>query len=322
MGNPASAGASPVNMDTGDARGDLYFYLGQFLLPLECKDASPEGRAHFDCDNPERVDPNLVVTKVDLEVDVRTTSYSACNLCNGTDPFSHKPCKVGTYVCDCFSRGGCDDTKLGKENITEQFVPPLVPATCQEALTNKCAEFQSNQQKCYECIDLYKEDLNKSCTDERYLYEFCPSPWETCNATSPEWGCWSENIPRKTGGFWYSTLAEGQCTDSSAPGSCGWKVLAMKTVKEKCLKNLLMTRVETYGSSCFKSCGARNVTSPCWVQCFFDTILGEGARHSKTQPLGGMPMAEIEKGWTDAFLPADQGGCSEVFLNDFAPIIV
>jgi hypothetical protein len=33
--NPASAGEVPVNMNTGDAAGDLFFYLGQFLLPLE-----------------------------------------------------------------------------------------------------------------------------------------------------------------------------------------------------------------------------------------------------------------------------------------------
>merc|ERR1711907_498777 len=66
--NPKSAGAKPVNMDTGDARGDLYFYLGQFLLPLECKNVSKQSRAHFDCDNPERVDPNLVVTRVEMEV--------------------------------------------------------------------------------------------------------------------------------------------------------------------------------------------------------------------------------------------------------------
>merc|ERR1719321_1296303 len=74
--NPASAGAVPINMDTGDARGDLFFYLGQFLLPMECANASKEGRAHFDCDNPERVDPNLVVTKVEMQIDSRTTLYS------------------------------------------------------------------------------------------------------------------------------------------------------------------------------------------------------------------------------------------------------
>jgi len=35
--NPQSAGAIPLNMDTGDTLGDLYFYLGQFLLPVEVR---------------------------------------------------------------------------------------------------------------------------------------------------------------------------------------------------------------------------------------------------------------------------------------------
>ena len=112
--NPKSAGALPVNMDTGDARGDLYFYLGEFLLPLECANATAHTRAQFDCDNPERVDKNLVVTKVtpiahhalspfdtchdtaqvNLQVDSRLTSYSACNLCNGkviARAYTHPP---------------------------------------------------------------------------------------------------------------------------------------------------------------------------------------------------------------------------------------
>jgi hypothetical protein len=80
--NPASAGEVPVNMNTGDAAGDLFFYLGQFLLPLEyasfgqplrrrekrppfvCRCADVGFRSEFDCGNLERVGKNLVVTKV------------------------------------------------------------------------------------------------------------------------------------------------------------------------------------------------------------------------------------------------------------------
>merc|ERR1719476_1295664 len=72
--NPLEAGVIPTNMDTGDERGDLYFYLGQFLLPIEC--ANPEGRAKFDCDNPERFG-DTVITRVVMEVDNRYTTYSA-----------------------------------------------------------------------------------------------------------------------------------------------------------------------------------------------------------------------------------------------------
>ena len=121
----------------GDALGDLYFYLGQFLLPLECLNVSAQSRAHFDCDNPERISKKLVVTQVNLTMDSRVTGYSGCNLCirslvgalftvalvgNGTDPFTHEPCKVGTYTCDCETdhSGGphCDQAKVGEANIT------------------------------------------------------------------------------------------------------------------------------------------------------------------------------------------------------------
>merc|ERR1719321_272288 len=151
--NPASAGAIPINMDTGDARGDLYFYLGQFLLPLECANQSKEGRAHFDCDNPERTSKDLVVTKVEMEIDSRPTTYSACNLCNGTDPLTRKPCKVGTYVCDCFadwhnSSQKCDAKRVGSESIKDHFVPHKTSAQCKTALQSACSKYQSHATEC------------------------------------------------------------------------------------------------------------------------------------------------------------------------------
>merc|ERR1719161_1231172 len=104
-------------MDSGDVRGDLYFYLGQFLLPLECQNRSIlDTQTRLDCSNPERLDEDLVVTRVDMEVDSRFTTYSACNLCNGTDPFKHTPCEVGSYVCDCFSwqsHQACNAAQVG-----------------------------------------------------------------------------------------------------------------------------------------------------------------------------------------------------------------
>jgi len=308
--NPAKVGAVPINMDTGDALGDLYFYLGQFLLPLECANASREGRAHFDCDNPERVDPNLVVTKVDMQVDSRTTTYSACNLCNGTDPFSGSPCKVGTYICDCFGHNSsCDRTKLGKESIKGHFTPHITKPKCASALQKFCGSVKTDMKACPYCSYRHMKDLKEvSCTQED-LWDFCPSKWPHCSATSSEWVCWSENIPRKTGGYWYSTLKEGLCNKSSTTGSCSWKVESTRTVKDKCLKEKLVTRVESASPGCFGPCGPRNTTSSCWIGCFFDALLGPEARHSDSAPLSGMPVAEIEKAWTDAFLPEEQGGC-------------
>jgi len=310
--NPYSAGANPVNMDTGDALGDLYFYLGQFLLPLECQNISPESRSHFDCDNPERVSKDLVVTRVDMSLDSEYTAYSGCNLCNGTDPFTHKPCKVGTYVCDCETRGDpriCNKRKVGRANVTEMFAPTPTPASCKQALSHYCSDSRHNATHCSACVKKHYAQLyNQSCGEDD-LYRYCPSPWNNCNPELPPvvpWGCWAGNIPRKTGGYWYSTLAEGE-------GS-SWKVHGLRTINETCLKHSIITSVEQHDTNgCFTGCGAvRNVSSSCWIGCFFDTLLGPEAKESTEKPLGGMAVADIERSWTDAFRPRAQGGCPEI----------
>lgn len=314
--NPASAGAMPVNMDTGDALGDLFFYLGQFLLPLECKNASKDMREHFDCDNPERVDENLVVTKVDMQIDSRLTIYSACNLCNGTDPFSGKPCEVGSYDCDCMkfaSKGRCDASRVGRSSIKDNFAPHATSPKCAAALQKSCGKVKMSKKLCPACELLHKNELIDASCGQNDFWNFCPGGnWTRCTATSPEWVCWAENIPRKTHGYWYSTLEQGLCNTTSPAGSCSWKVRSAKTVKEACLKSKIITRVELASPSCFKACGQRNTSSYCWISCFFDALLGPQARHSVSLPLGGLPATAIEKAWTDAFLPEERGGCPSV----------
>ena len=120
------------------------------------------------------------------------------------------------------------------------------------------------------------------------------------------WGCWAENIPRKTGGFWYSTLKEGE--------GKSWKVQSLRTVNETCLKSSIISSVEKHSTDgCFSDCGpTRNITSACWISCFFDTLLGPNAKKSTQLPLGGMAVVDIEKSWTDAFLPESQGGCPQI----------
>lgn len=318
--NPAGAGAVPINMDSGDALGDLYFYLGQFLLPLECQNASKAFRAHFDCDNPERVDPNLVVTKVDMEVDSRTTSYSACNLCNGTDPFTHKPCQKGTYTCDCFSHESaapCNAKRLGNESIADNFIrkPHVFSPQCGAALNDTCGSVKGDAHQCSDCVKLHKSALNASNCSRTDEYYFCPDAYEGCNATAPSWNCWAENIPRKTLGYWFSTIADGMCNETTPVGGCGWKVLSTTTVKNTCVKHNIINAVELAGSSCFKGCGPRDTNSSCWIGCFFDTLLGPQAAHSNNKTLGGMPIGNLEKAWKDSFQPVAEGGCAKTDVS-------
>ena len=82
--NPASYAPVPLNMNTGDALGDMYFDIRSVGLPLECASGDPT-TAH-DCDNAEVVSNDLVITKLTLQVRLPFGDYGRCNICvNGTD---------------------------------------------------------------------------------------------------------------------------------------------------------------------------------------------------------------------------------------------
>merc|ERR1711998_229672 len=118
--NPIIYGAPPVNMDTGDALGDMYFDLRSVSLPIECAHPSPI-TAH-DCDNQEVVANDLVINKLVLEVDKRKFGeYGRCNICvNGTDHHGNNSCTNGVYSCVCgdYYRSRPCNGSFGVENLT------------------------------------------------------------------------------------------------------------------------------------------------------------------------------------------------------------
>eukprot|EP00658_Telonema_sp_P-2_P048187 TRINITY_DN3666_c0_g2_i3.p1 TRINITY_DN3666_c0_g2~~TRINITY_DN3666_c0_g2_i3.p1 ORF type:complete len:185 (-),score=41.19 TRINITY_DN3666_c0_g2_i3:674-1228(-) len=121
--NQATYGAAPVNMDTGDALGDMYFDFRSVDLPMEC--AKPSPSTQHDCENAEVTSDNLVITKLVLTVDNRFGEYGRCNVCvNGTDHHGHNNCTDGQYLCSCGERGKpleeCG-AAVGQENVTEHF---------------------------------------------------------------------------------------------------------------------------------------------------------------------------------------------------------
>ena len=76
--NPQKFGPVPLNMDTADASGDLFFELMQVLtVPLACSDPNITRRP-FNCDNPEAADPTDVVNKITITTypDASGTNYS------------------------------------------------------------------------------------------------------------------------------------------------------------------------------------------------------------------------------------------------------
>jgi sucrose-6-phosphate hydrolase SacC (GH32 family) len=98
--NPSTFGDVPVNENTGDLHGDMYFYLRSTMTPMECRVPSPSTAK--DCANAEVVATDLVVRELVLEVDGRFTNYALCNVCvNGSDHHGNNHCKDGSYTCTC-----------------------------------------------------------------------------------------------------------------------------------------------------------------------------------------------------------------------------
>jgi hypothetical protein len=111
--NPLSATfnkGSPVNMDTADVNGELFFLLiEEYIYPLTCPYGPSSGGTG--CDNHEVAAPDLVITKLELVVDKQQLSanYLHCNLCvNGTssggDICERRQCVVlSSLLCVCVS---------------------------------------------------------------------------------------------------------------------------------------------------------------------------------------------------------------------------
>jgi hypothetical protein len=72
--NPEKYGAIPINMDTGDDYGDMFFDLHNAIAePLECPNGAASGPQ---CSNPEVNAPALVVNKLTLTMDSRFSGYA------------------------------------------------------------------------------------------------------------------------------------------------------------------------------------------------------------------------------------------------------
>lgn len=105
--NPLEQGPIPLNMDTGDVRGDLYFVMRSVGRPIECaKNPTAE-----DCIDAEVVSPTLVATKLLVEVNPDYGGYGMCNICS--PKFHPINCTMGKYFC----MGKYNSTRVGTETV-------------------------------------------------------------------------------------------------------------------------------------------------------------------------------------------------------------
>lgn len=272
--NPASYGLVPIDMNTGDAAGDLFFWIKSVQTPLECaKNASQAHMAGFDCRNAEVTSPDLSITKLVLEVDSRYTSYSMCNICvNGRDPLnSRRTCSGTEYVCDSHSYGssGGVNASVGREGVASFF--------------------------------------GRMKPNSRYSHGSVESEWWQWNAAVKIGGWWYSSLTdglcnaSSTWCTWRVAEVSKRVTKSCADNSMYSAVesAAEAAAGPSCFK------------ACGAQ---RNTSSACWIKCFYATTLGADSGTKDTNTTGeGLPVEQLVEIWERPFgsTVATQGGCPD-----------
>jgi hypothetical protein len=280
--NPERFGAIPVNMDTGDAAGDLYFDLREAILqPL----LDPGSK------NAEITDPSLMASKLVVEMDNRFSSYGACNVAPGPN---------GTYHCGCgyHNKEPCFDPLVGAQNITPLFghhgqmgsycLPEDTQARCWS--TNAVEKFSAQQ-----------PGMWYSTLDMGYCGLHGDSRWNV------------EDVDRM-GDFY---MAGKNCTWRVVAVEKRVSLACRSDVFFSAVENINTTCFDACPS---RQPGLKRSSSdPCWIGCFYKAVLGpdsdrplkidESLVPGATGVVAGIPLGSLTAMWEQAFDNETAGGC-------------
>jgi hypothetical protein len=134
------------------------------------------------------------------------------------------------------------------------------------------------------------------------------------------WDWWKAGIVKYFGaGLWWSTERTGECTGGSGvPAGCSWRVVKeLKRVPKLCADASIGEYIQAADKNrCFGACPAterHDSSSGCWINCFFQTLLGPGCDKS-LNGTGAMPLADAVTAWERPFSSTDtaKGGCPSI----------
>jgi len=239
---------------------DLY---DTFTTTLACNSVNGS-RIPDECENQEIFAKDLVVNKLQLEVDSRFSSYAMCNLGqNGTDGFHHA-CADDEYCCFCenayLQEVPCSP-KVGAESILDHF-------------GGNIGKHCTSGAQDWEC---WKEKVVMKMTPEDPGYWYSTLKTGYCgsgrNSTDCAWRVLSvDKIVNRS----CHATAFGTAIQAHGDSSCFTKCARMYT-----------------------DCGA-HAPCPCWARCFYQTILGPNSG----QPGGnvsGLSLDAIITAWLEPF---------------------
>ena len=264
-----------ADMDYGDAGGDAYFSLQTMMAPALCRECGPDlsGCSHWTSIEicSNREQGTHTASQVLRKVEVEVAEYGEYYSCNVEDDQCSYECRCETQTPD-----GCNHA-VGRE-----------------------------------AIRAYHNGFGWSRAAD-------PSLSPAARGFEREMLFWDYNLARRLDG----TVVPSSGTHGAAAHYISlthegmdhgaWRnAHVLKTVSASCHQANVHRRVMARGAACFEECGADadDVSSACWIRCFYDTLLGRGSNES-TAPVGGMDGVAIQALWTSSFDDEAAGGCPQ-----------
>jgi hypothetical protein len=166
-------------------------------------------------------------------------------------------CSADFDGCHDFVRSaGCQRASGGDGARCEACVlahtAGAVVANCTERYVGYACGFGQHSDGA--CNTTGKVDLNS-----RYCAHSVLDPAAGCSCTDScdgPWGTWKAYAANVTGGYWYSTLSDGDCANANA-SACAWRIVeTTRTVNASCVNQVRRPQVgpEVGPTSAFYSC--------------------------------------------------------------------
>ena len=196
---------------------------------------------------------------------------------------------------------------------------------CEAGVRYECAPYMKEQTfACRECA-FGRSGTSRSADVATVLMEAkCNASLvnDACSGSSgggnwheTKWEHYIESLACMMQGTWYSTQTQGECSKGQVPGEaggCWWRLAeTRRTVNQSCVDNRVIEVVQRQRPACWSACPGdtgTNRTQPCFLECLFDTMVGNvtaGVPPMKPSTLTAAFETAVRNG-------PENGGCAAV----------
>lgn len=302
---PRNISGNTRDLNTGDARGDVYFALYEMIFPLYCIEQPHDSSCSATSQAALNKDWNNVYERSVVEVDPRFGAYAGCT------PPPDKPWSRD-FVCDPYvNTSACwwEEQNPDGRNFSalgDALCPARRDAT--SAPSCNCSGIPTAR-----AVGAYNKPMAQIPNAEHHWH--------------PQSDMWKqiEAFGGALNGNWYATRAEGECRGArtsppAAPGGgvCFWRFHGVTArVNATCVSDRLRATAIGYNGACWNATAQpENRSALSWVGCLLATLSGSPFRGALPAPAGALPSSTLVHAFEGAFAPASGGGCPAVPAAD------